>query len=76
MMVEHPMRPLEATLSPQKKSTKRKVHLAFIADCFRTLRVLLQFDSIMQLVKFGIMGLSNTIISYGFSGIILTNILA
>ena len=40
------------------------VHPAFIVDCIRTVRVLLQFSSIMQFVKFGIVGVSNTIISY------------
>lgn len=40
------------------------VHPAFIVDGIRTCRVLLQFSSIMQFVKFGIVGLSNTILSY------------
>ena len=41
-----------------------RVHPAFIVDGIRTCRVLLQFTSIMQFVKFGIVGLSNTVLSY------------
>lgn len=40
------------------------VHPAFIVDGIRTCRVLLQFTSIMQFIKFGIVGLSNTVLSY------------
>lgn len=55
---------IESLKEGHKALVTNKVHPAFIADCFRTLRVLLQFDSILQFVKFGIVGLSNTIISY------------
>lgn len=55
---------IESLKEGHRALTSNKVHPAWIADCFRTARVLLQFESIMQFLKFGIVGLSNTIISY------------